>query len=124
MPAFDSLANPPAIYPGDSYLAWNNEAPAVGSLSQEVAIAPVPGSTGNSLAIEIAFSAAPGVFEIDLMTADTDVSTDYSQKTVINGVDANNVARAEVSGVVASFAALQLVALANAVNITAKITSR
>lgn len=124
MPAFQTLTLPPALYQGDSYLVWNAEQPALSAASERVAFGVMPGASGQSCSIEIVFSGAPGVFEIDFQTSDTDVATDFVQKTIINGVNANNVVRVEIVGFAANFGRLLLVALANAVTVVAKITAK
>lgn len=121
MPAFGTLSPPPGLYQGDSYKVWNNESVVNGSVSQEVALAMIPGATGQTLSVEIVFSADPGVFELDLLTSDTDTQNDFQKKSSVAAV-VNNVARMEVPNVRANFAALSFAALGNNVNATAKIT--
>lgn len=124
MPNFGSFTVPPALYQGDSYFAWNNETPGVGAASQEAAIAVVAnGAIANSLSVEIVFGAAPGVFEVDLETSDTDVDSDFVKLASIAAVTANNVARLEQTPAAANFARLHIISLANAVSVTAKVTS-
>lgn len=64
------------------------------------------------------FDGAPGAFEVDVQTSDTDVDTDYV--TVANGnqtaVNANNSFHFEAQLNGAKFARLKLVSLANSVN--------
>jgi|SRR6185503_583579 len=124
MPAFQTLTLPPALYQGDSYLVWNAESGLAGTKSERVAFGVNPGAAGQACSIEITFGGAPGVFEIDFETADTDVAGDYVQKTIINGVNANNAVRVEIDPFVANFGRLNMVALANAVSCTAKITAK
>lgn len=124
MPGFGALTVPPALYQGDSYLCWNNEAVAVGAASQEVAVAIIAnGAVANSLSAEIVFAGAPGTFEVDLQTSDTDNANDFVKLSSVNAVSANNVARIETTPVAANFARLVMVALGNAVNVTGKLTS-
>jgi hypothetical protein len=122
MTLFGGLANPPALNQGESYQVWNNEAVGAGTTGQEVALAIIPGATGQSVSVEVSFSADPGAFELDLLTADTDKAVNFIQRGSINAVNAAFAARLEASGIVANFAALKLVSITNAVNITAKIS--
>jgi hypothetical protein len=122
MPAYDTLVPPTALYPGDSYKCINNETPASGTLSQQVALGRKDADNAGRLSVEITFSANPGVFEVDLMVSDTDNPNDYVMNNGIDAVDATFTARVEVN-VNALFAALYTkTANANAALCTAKIT--
>jgi hypothetical protein len=75
-----------ALAPGQSTQVWNAETPTPGNgtsaASQQVSISVVNGpSTGFNA--QGYFSGAPGTFEIDVQTADTDSDTAY--QTVNNG---------------------------------------
>jgi len=119
MPGYQTTGSITALYQGDSIMFWNGENPAVGSSSLQAALGPAIGTTGQSGSVQIVFAGAPGAFEIDVQTSDTDVASDYVSKTQITTVDSNNVARAEISPLVAKFWRLSLVSLTNAVAITA-----
>lgn len=122
MPAYGTLIPPTALYPGDSYKCINNESPASGTLSQQVALGRKDADNGGRLSVEITFAANPGVFEVDLMVSDTDNPADYVMNNGIDAVDATFTARVEVN-VNALFAALLTKTQnANAVLCTAKIT--
>lgn len=122
MPAYKTLTLPPALYPGDSYLVFNSEDPANAELSERVALGPDPDGLSQKLSVEIVMASAPGAFEFDLQTSDTDVSTDFvSNPTTITAVTANNVARVEYINIVAKFAAL-LCVTSPGVSVVAKIT--
>ena len=122
MPAYDTLVPPTALYPGDSYACINNEKPASGTLSQQVALGRKDADNGGRIAVELQFAANPGAFEVDVMTADTDVANAYVMQNGIAAVDATFYARVELN-VNANFAALLTkTANANAVACTAKIT--
>ena len=123
MPAYNTV---PAIgiYYGDTQNVWSAETPSTSTASQQVALPPNPDGGIYSISAEIQFSGAPGTFEVDLQTADTD--TDHAYVTVpgygvINQVNANNWTRAEVS-VKAKFARLYLSARGNSVSMTASIS--
>jgi hypothetical protein len=81
MPAYGSLLNPPALYQGDSYLAFNAEAVVTGEFSQQIALPVNQPSGSKGIRVVIDFSAAPGAFEIDVMESDADQegSAGYTQ---------------------------------------------
>lgn len=122
MPAYQTTGSITALYQGDSILFWNDENPAVGTSSLQAALGPAIGTSGESGSVEIVFGGAPGAFEIDVLTSDTDVDADYVSKSQITTVSTSNVARAEISPLVAKFWRLKLISLTNAVSITAKGT--
>ena len=127
-----------ALFIGDQKQVWSAETPTPGATQAATSI-PIALAALNSLtqsvSVSIAFSAAPGAFEVDLLTADADTSgatasaaanaaswANYVQKATVISVNASNVARMEVTGIKAKFAALQLVSRANSVTATATIT--
>lgn len=124
MPAFQTLTSPPALYQGDSYLVWNNELQAATAKSERVAFAVNPGAAGQAASIELSFSGAPGAFEVDFQTSDTDADINFILNKAITTVNANNTARAEIDPFVANFGRCIIVSLTNAVNITVKITAK
>lgn len=73
--------------------------------------------------LEISFSGAPGTFEVDLQTSDTDQDAYYCKAAVLNGgLNSNNVGRIEWTNYWALFARANIVTLTNAVNVTIKAT--
>ncbi|HEY2496544.1 MAG TPA: hypothetical protein VGK24_05705 [Candidatus Angelobacter sp.] len=115
---------PQAIYVGDQQTVFNAEQPAVPQASISVALGSGPGEVGpKTLSVEGYFSGAPGAFEIDLMTSDTDADGMYQAEgagiTVVNA--GSQAFRAEFTGVSANFARLLLKTRTNAVNLTARI---
>jgi hypothetical protein len=73
--------------------------------------------------VEVSFSGAPGTFEVDVQTSDTDQDSFYVLNTKITtGLNASNVGRLEVLSYWALFARISVPTLQNAVNVTAKIT--
>lgn len=114
-----------AIYPGDQVTPWNAEARVTGDASPAVCLAGVYENHPGTLSIEGFFSGAPGAFEIDLQTSDTDADGMYqSLGAGIVQVNANNAFRAEFLNVSARFARVLLLSLANGVNITLNITRK
>lgn len=124
MPGYSLLGNITALYQGDSINFWASEAVVVGSSSVQAALAPSIGSEGQAASVEIAFSADPGAFQIDVQTSDTDNDIDYVTETSITGgMNSHFVCRTEISNpFVAKFWRLNLVALTNGVTISAKGT--
>lgn len=116
---------PVALYPGDTVVLFNAEQPAVPQASIAVALSQSsPEGVVPSLAIEGFFSGAPGAFEIDLQTADTDADAFYqSNATTIAAVNAATQAfRQEYANIRAKFARILLKSRANAVNLTARLS--
>lgn len=120
-----------AIYPGDSFLAFNAETPAAGQASQAVALAPKDADQPGSISVELTFSAAPGVFEFDIQVSDTDADDDYivvpavGQITTAQAGKVKSVARVELSPLVARFMRILCVTpITNGgVTVTAKISN-
>ena len=122
-----------AIYAGDSFNCINNEPSTSypsGTAAAQVALGQTPGNAEADISAELTFSAAPGAFEIDVQTADTDINGAY--QTVSNvgaittasqtGGTGNYYVRAELH-VKAKFARLYVkTQTANAVTITGKIS--
>lgn len=125
MPAYGTLPLPSALYPGDSYLCFNNENPASATLSERVALGQKDPGNPNNVSVEATFVSAPGAFELDLMTADTDTANDFQPCPAlapIIAVGSNNVVRGEAVGVLANFAAIYCRTSAG-VACTVKLTS-
>ena len=92
--------------------------------SAQVALAANFSSGKVRCAVEIIWSAAPGVISVQLQTADTDVDGAYIQEgSAITTVSAGNVTRAEFADVVAKFARIYIATLPNNVTATAKISA-
>lgn len=73
--------------------------------------------------VEVSFASAPGAFEIDVQTADTDQDGFYVKNTALTGgLNTNNVGRIEMVSYWALFMRLNVVSLTNAVAVTAKVT--
>lgn len=125
--------NPPlpnALYPGDKQAVFNIEQPVAGTASISVALAVRPAGGPNTVSVEGSWSGAPGNFEVDLQTADTDADGMYQiegsgitqASTTVNATA--NTFRAEFINVTANFARLLLKTRANAVNLTASIRNQ
>lgn len=73
--------------------------------------------------LEISFSGAPGTFEVDLQTSDTDQDGFFCQAAVLNGgLNPSNVGRIEWTNYWALFGRAKVVTLTNPVSMTIKAT--
>jgi hypothetical protein len=125
MPAYNTLSRPPALYAGDSYsVVVPADAIAAGFYSQQVALAKdLVNGEPQSLAVEVLFSANPGNFEVDLLTADTDAAANYVVKAALSaGLNGSYGGRIEVSAMSAKLARIGIPTLQNAVTATIKLT--
>jgi len=75
-------------------------------------------------AVEVAFQAAPGSFEVDIQGAETDQDTNYVTMGSITAVNSNNVGRFEGVNVYPRFVRLFVKSLANDVNVTSAVITR
>ena len=127
MPAYNA-ANPPNLAPGQVIVLWSAESPAPGTgttaASQQVSLTSLANRAGAPFGVDFKFSAAPGVFEVDVQAAAVDVDTNYASVSngVIAAVDAtNNTAHMDFVGT-AKYMRLLLRTRTNAVSITATVT--
>jgi|SRR5580765_4740056 len=73
--------------------------------------------------LEISFAGAPGTFEVDLQTSDTDQDAFFCTAAILNGsLNANNVGRIEWTNYWALFGRVLVKTITNAVAITVKAT--
>jgi hypothetical protein len=73
---------------------WQSERVTVGELSVAFELARVPSAFYPwGLSCEVAFSAAPGTFELDIMGSNNDLAANFVQIGIITAVNANNVGR-------------------------------
>lgn len=131
---YNTLTPPPALFPAppdNSFVVWNAEPQLVaGKFSQQVSIPPnLSGSASRGIRVTLIFSAAPGTFEIDVLSADRDASTDdYVQSAAsssITAVTTPSAVRAviELTNFEGQFALLYCkTPLQNNVTTTARIT--
>jgi hypothetical protein len=126
MPSYGNLVPPVSVGFGDSaaVIASTDTIFPAPFKSAQVALAPAFSSGKVRAAVEIVWSAAPGVISVQLQTADTDIDAAYAQEGgVISNVTTGNVTRAEFPDVVAKFARIYIATLPNNVTATAKISS-
>lgn len=101
MPPYGSQVYAP--YPGLPPLAlWNAESPASGSKSAAAAIVPSQVMAGETISVEIIFSQAPGAFQIEIQTADTDADANYQTVPTVGtittvGASSPTTVRAEIA---------------------------
>jgi hypothetical protein len=109
---------------------WQNEtiaaSTATGSLSVAFQLERVRSvSYPWGFSVEVAFSGAPGAFEVDVMGADTDNALYYNKIGSITAVNAGNVGRFDGIGTNATYpkyVALYMKTLGNVVAVTAQLT--
>ena len=111
-----------AIYPGDipfDLFAAEAKADITGKASAAVGLGPTPGLIEQqTVSISGFFSADPGVFEIDIETADIDADGNYvAETTTITAVNASNAFHVLYT-VKARFLRAFVKTLTNAVNLT------
>jgi hypothetical protein len=124
MPTYSNLYPPSSIGPGDSAVVIAATDTLSSSFkSAQVALQHTYAGTQQRLSVEVVFSGAPGTFSLSLQTADSDIDANYQNEGTAISTVTNNVARLEVSQVVANFARLVFTALQNSVTATAKISA-
>lgn len=119
MPEYGS--GPPGLSSTMGGAVWNNENVAAGKASVPISMhrnANMP----NVVSVELSFENNPGAFGVDLQVADTDQEKYYVTKATMNsGLNPSFVGRMEVTNLVAKYARLKMVSLANNVKVTAKM---
>jgi hypothetical protein len=126
MPSYGNVVPPVSVGFGDSaaVIASTDVVFPAPFKSAQVALAPAFSSGKVRAAVEIVWSAAPGVISVQLQTADTDIDAAYIQEgAAITNVNTGNVTRAEFPDVVAKFARIYIATLPNNVTATAKISA-
>jgi hypothetical protein len=133
---FDDIGNPNDTGGGGTANSIQAEQPAVPQAGAQVCIVPrVYSGAVPSIAIEVMFTAAPGVFSLAIQEADSDADAAYITPTVaenpagvagytIAAVDAvNQNARVDLSPTGGRFIRPRLVSRANAVGLVVKATA-
>jgi hypothetical protein len=99
-----------------------NEALAVGELSAAFELSRITSMYYPwGFSVEIGFTGAPGTFEIDVMGADTDASTNYVKLGSITAVNTSNVGRFDALTYWPRYVALSVATFPNAA--TVKVTA-
>jgi hypothetical protein len=126
MPSYGNLVPPVSVGFGDSaaVIASTDVIFPAPFKSAQVALASAFSSGKVRAAVEIVWSAAPGVISVQLQTADTDIDAAYANEgAAFSNLTAGNVTRAEFPDVVAKFARIYIATLPNNVTATAKISA-
>lgn len=72
---------------------------------------------------ELVFGGAPGVFEVDIQTADTDQDANYVTINILNsGLNSANVGRLELPLFWAKYVRAKVITLTNAVSVSVMVT--
>lgn len=71
---------------------------------------------------ELLFSGAPGTFNVDIQTSDTDQDSAYVTVASLSSVNSNNAGRVELPNFWAKYCRGQMTVLTNNVNTTLKVT--
>lgn len=109
------------LYENEQGYAWQNEIVAEGAISQAFQLRRERGASyPNGISVQVAFDADPGVFEVDVLTSDTDNAAFYVMATTtakISAVNAGFVGRLELPLVYAKYVALQMKTSPNAATV-------
>jgi len=123
MPGYPGAGKAYLLNENQQYLCWIKEAVAVGESSFAVQLRR---NRGNfypwGVSVELSFSANPGAFQCDVQIADTDADANYITIGSITNVNAGFVGRLDLTTLWPKFLRLNMVSLANAVNVTAQVT--
>jgi len=127
MPAYAGAGQAKLVRENSQTFLWQMEnipaSASAGSLSLAVQLERVRSvSYPWGFSVEIAFSGNPGIFEVDVTVADTDISNYYIQWTNITTVNAYNVGRVDVLNSWAKYVAVYMKTLTNAVTVSAQLT--
>lgn len=125
MPPYPGSSLATLLYENSSGWLWQNETVAVGASSRGFELRRERGASYPfGFSVEVQFFAAPGTFTVALQTADTDVDGNYVTlgSLTTGGLNANNVGRIEVNNAWCKYVRLNMVALGNAVSVSAKLT--
>lgn len=125
----------PGAYPGagqakllrcgeQANLFYETNAPS-GTASTAVQLERIKAATVYQFGVsfEISFSGAPGTFDVEIQTADTDAESKYvSIAAVTSGLNASNVCRVELPSFWARYVRVKVVVLANPVTTSVLVT--
>ncbi len=129
MPNYGSSNQGKLLYENSQVFLWNNELVVAGNLSISWELFRVSRSYYPwGLSAEVVFSGNPGVFEIDIMGANTDAAANFIQIGTITNAGSSIIAGAYVgrwdmpSYIWPKYIAGYIKTLTNAVNTTLAIT--
>lgn len=112
------------LYPEGQQFMWNAETVAGGTASTAFRLYRRRDTFYPfGASFELTFGGAPGVFEVDIQTADTDLAANYvTINTITGGLNASNIGRLELPNFWARYVRAVVVTLTNAVVVTVKVT--
>jgi hypothetical protein len=126
MPLYPGGGQATLLYETRGINLFNPENIAAGSFSIAAQLRRVRGGGAypEGISLQVAFGGAPGTFEIDLLTSDTDAGTaSYVQIAALTGnLNTNNQGRIELPSFWALFALVYLKTLTNPVTTFARLT--
>jgi len=119
MPPYPGNSLAELQYENTQFFFYQNETAPTGTLSAAFELRRERGNFyPNGLSVQVAFAADPGVFEVDVMTSDTDVAAYFVQTAQITTVNAGFVGRVELPNIYAKYVAVAVKTLTNAVAVT------
>ena len=124
MPGYGSSGQAPLLGEGLQLYLFQSETVSVGESSIGVQLARRPGIFYPwGVSFQIAFSGAPGAFQIDIQTADIDQDSNYvTINALTTGVlNASNVGRVELPNFWAKFVRVKVVGFANFATVTLSV---
>lgn len=124
MPAYTGPALAKLILENRQVFLFQNETVAAGTSSIAYQLRRERGSSYPwGISLELAFGGDPGVFEVDIQTADTDKDSNFvTINTITAGLNASFVGRLELPSFWAKYARANVVTLTNAVTVTVLLT--
>jgi hypothetical protein len=129
MPVYNATTPAPVAVTGQPINVWTNETPTPGNgttaASQQLALSNTGQKSGTPFSVDIKFSGAPGVSEVDVQVAAQDSDTNYQtcSNCNITTFDAtNNTAHLDAVLVNAKFVRLLMRSRTNSVSVTAIVT--
>ena len=124
MPNYAGPAQAQLLYENRQAFLFQNESVAAGTASIAYQLHRERGAFYPfGMSIEISFSNAPGIFQIDVQTSDTDQNANYvTINTMNSGLNSYNVGRLELPSFWAKYTRVKVITLTNAVNTTVLLT--
>lgn len=79
MPNYQNTYPPIAVFPGDTFLSFNNESPTPPQSGAQVAVArPYGVDDPSSVGVDIRYATAPTAVQVDIQTSIDDVDANYN----------------------------------------------
>ena len=124
MPVYPGGGQATLLYENRKAFLFNKEPIVAGQASVAVQLRRTRGdSYPFGASFEISFDGAPGAFQVDIQTSDTDTpNTWVTINSVAGGLNASNVGRVELPNFWATFTRVKVISLANAVNTTVLVS--